>query len=391
MTTTSTLTHCPLCLAETNWDKCKLVSAAGQELTHPSGKGLLNYGAFEEARRSNQLAITRQILQEQPQVECPSGDRLPLFVVQHRIVTIGVVGSTAASKSTLITAMVQALRTESRGGGGLSLLAAAGGGQYDIEARVRTVFARRELLPTTVTDREQPIFLLTRNTSNGAMICLLFRDISGDDFSTLSTAQQRGYLAGVDGLMYVVDVTRIRGVADRLQTNEDYEPTGVVLGNFLTVLNSIAATDSIPESGRTLPHSMPVSVVFSKSDLVLSFESFRVRDHLSSSHHEEGPLLDWQRIKAETLDAMGLALNYGERSAVDLVLSNFWSFSFHFASATGTGSASESDGVVRYARSPIPLGVTTPLLTILARLALLTPGQYSGEDYLPAYPKVQEQ
>ncbi len=353
--------RCPICLRVTGWDSPDRlfeldVSGGGYRPLQP---------ADDESDESWRTKLLQAYLQ------CKGGGRahhLPIGLMDARLTPrhIGLVGGTLTGKTHLLTAMIHQLvgdpMRSTRSGlriGGLDITL------HDrfIRDRVRPMFDEHRELPGTPAGI--PInfadALRIDNQRTHRSFAVSFFDVAGERLE--QTGADRGFLGAVDGLIFVVDPSMVRGLTSRGGVTGD-QSFRVTIQHLEQVRN--------PDHEPFIP--VPAVVVVNKADR-LFFRRLGVEDWLRLDH--DGEELDLSTVRKESEDVYALLAAHDARAWLEPV-ERFMDATLHLASATGTDPIREDPGLPgRFPEHLFrPRRVLKPLLTLFSMIGIVHWAQF---------------
>jgi hypothetical protein len=345
---------CPICL-RAGWDDLDNVRVISQDRA--------SYVPFTpdpwETEESLRTRLTEAYLRCEGR---GSPHHLPIALTDGRFVSlrVGFVGAGRTGKTHLFTAMIQRLGMDTALVNRCGLRVSGLDRRLHQEfmgTRVRRMFNDYAVLDATPSGAPINLAeaLLVDNIRTGRSYAVSFFDVSGERLQQADA--DRDFLGGLDGLVFVVDPTTIRGLT-RLTG-----PTGGVVGDEAFRL-SIEQLSLVRNPNRYPFIPIPAVVVVNKADR-LRFQHLGV-DHWLERANEDGEEVNLRTVRAESADVYAMLATHGGKAWLDPV-ERFVDTTLHYASATGVDPVEGSFPRDRF-RPRRPL---KPLLTLFAMMGII--------------------
>ena len=211
-------------------------------------------------------------------------------------------------------------------------------------------------------------------------VLVVFCDIAGEDLNRESSLQKTGfYLRYADGLICLIDATKLPGVKTLLEERTELRETGRVAS---TVLSSSKAIDTLTsymtgefgDRGIPIPAAMVLTKIDELEGLPLPGEgSGEIVDHICNGYSPNDDPNDdhisfFNQRAARLMNAnvQRLLLNLGGKKLGEKIASCFTNYSFFAVSALG--QAPQIQGDKKILPEPLrPLRVTEPYYWLLAK------------------------
>ncbi|MFJ7955796.1 caspase domain-containing protein [Streptomyces sp. NPDC096319] len=339
---------CPFCLRPVAFDERLLISVDHKGLREPL---VLDPALHPTVRHG----ILRGAFQLCPHCDPVAERILPVPYLTHdEPLTVALVGTSAAGKTTLLTAMMAEIEQGALEPYGLRCL--------PLSSAQHTAFVLRNMEPLS---RGQQLEATELRPSPGYAAGLLvtgadqtrpviFFDVAGEQLNRVGP--EVAFLPGAGAFIFVLDPFRALRLPQLDEKRAEFMPRVQLLGD--PSFNSVI--EAIPRPGRYI--DAPAAVALSKSDL------------LSSSPTAERWLdrelprrADIDEMREEARDAYAFVRHYGSQAWLR-PFHHFSHCTLHFVSATG-GSAERG----LYPRGVDSRRTLAPLLSIFVAAGLLRP------------------